>query len=147
MRVLVADSLSRVRYALAVLLRQRPGLELVGEASDSEDLLAKAGASGPDVVLLDWKLRGLPAEDRLRALRQCCPGVHVIVLSDRPELRRDVLQAGADAFVSKVDPPDRLVAAIESARRRAQASDREDHQGEELQSLAGSAPIVPESDR
>jgi DNA-binding NarL/FixJ family response regulator len=39
----------------------------------------------------------------------------VIVLSGRPEARQAVLDAGADAFVSKVEPPERLLAAIAAA--------------------------------
>jgi DNA-binding NarL/FixJ family response regulator len=120
-RVLVADSLSKVRHALGVLVRQRPGLELAGEATDARDLLAKAGAITPDVVLLDWKLRGLPIDDVIPAVRKCCPEAFLIVLSDHPEARRSALRAGADAFVSKVDPPERLVAAIDLAKCRSDA--------------------------
>ena len=115
MRFLVADSLSRVRHALGVLLRQRPGMEIVGEARDAEELLATLRATRPDVVLLDWRLRGLATDDPLRDIRACCPEAYVIVLSDRPETRGAAMQAGADSFVSKVDPPERLLAAIASA--------------------------------
>jgi DNA-binding NarL/FixJ family response regulator len=131
-RVLVADSLSKVRHALGVLVRQRPGLELVGEATDAHDLLAKAGATTPDVVLLDWKLRGLPIDSVIPAVRKCCPEAYLIVLSDHPEARRNAIRAGADAFVSKVDPPERLVAAMDLARCRPEPGCPSDPGGEEL---------------
>ena len=146
-RVLVADSLSKVRYALGVLLRQRPGLEIVGEASDADDLLVKAGATVPDVVLLDWKLRGMPADEMLREVRSCCPDAFLIVLSDRPEARRTAMKAGADAFVSKVDPPEGLVAAIDSARGRAEAKCETDGSGEEVQIAATATDISDRTDR
>jgi DNA-binding NarL/FixJ family response regulator len=114
-RVIVADSTAKVRFALGVMLRQRAGVELVGEAIDAQDLLKQVREMTPDIVLLDWKLRGPPAQDTLGAVRACCPGTYLIVLSYRPESRAEAMAAGAHAFVSKVDPPDRLVAAIEAA--------------------------------
>jgi CheY-like chemotaxis protein len=50
-------------------------------------------------------------------LRELCPGLPVIVLSGQPEVRRTALAAGADAFVSKADPPEQLLAALRSANR------------------------------
>jgi DNA-binding NarL/FixJ family response regulator len=113
---LVADSVSKVRYALGVLLRQRPGIEVVGEATDADEVIRKAAETDPDVVLLDWKLRDLAHDAPLQALRDHGVDAYVIVLGDRPETRGDAVRAGADAFVSKVDPPERLLAAIDSAR-------------------------------
>ena len=112
MRILLADHRLKVRFALRALLEQRPEVEIVGEAVDAEDLLAQVETVCPDLVLLDWKLQGLSAVDLLPSLRRVCPKTCVIVLSGRPEARRAALDAGADAFVSKTDPPGRLLAAI-----------------------------------
>jgi DNA-binding NarL/FixJ family response regulator len=101
-----------VCLALRVLLEQTAGLTVVGEASDAQDLVAQTSAKRPDLVLLDWTLPGLHDDGALRTLRQVCPDVAVIVLSGRPETRKTSLAAGANAFVSKVDPPERLLAAI-----------------------------------
>ena len=116
-RILIADGRPKVRFALRTLLRRQPGLDIVGEAQDAEDLLAQIEGNCPDIVLLDWRLEGLETADLLAVLRWRCPGVYVIVLSGRPEARRRALDAGADVFVSKVDPPDRLLAAIRSVQR------------------------------
>jgi DNA-binding NarL/FixJ family response regulator len=64
------------------------------------------------LVLLDWGLPGLPSKALLPALRALCPHLKVVVLSGRPEARQAALDAGADAFVSKIDPPERLLAAL-----------------------------------
>jgi len=116
-RILIADGRPRVRFALRALLGRQSGLDIVGEASDAEDLLTQIECNCPDVVLLDWRLEGLETADLLAALRWRCPGLYVIVLSGRPEARRMAIDAGADAFVSKIDPPDRLLAAIRSMQR------------------------------
>jgi len=118
MRVLLADDQAQVRSALRLLLTQEPGLSVVGEATEAQALLAQAEAIRPDVVLLDWELPGLQAADPLFTLRARCPGLKVIVLSGRPEARQAALAAGADVFVSKGDPPERLLAAVDDCQRK-----------------------------
>jgi DNA-binding NarL/FixJ family response regulator len=118
MRILLADGESNVRYGLRALLEERPEFEVVGEAADAEDLLAQIETACPDLVLLSWELPGLAGADLLPALRSVCDDVYVIVLSGRPEARQAILDAGANAFVSKVESPERLLAAVASAQRR-----------------------------
>ncbi|NIO69112.1 MAG: response regulator [Anaerolineae bacterium] len=118
MRVLLADDQTKVRSALRLLLEQEPGLSVVGEAAEAEDLLAQVEATQPDLVLLDWELPGLRTDDRLSALRTLCPRLKVIALSGQPEARRAALTAGADAFVSKGDPPERLLTTLRAVGGR-----------------------------
>ena len=118
MRVLLADDQSKVRSALRLLLEQEPELSGVGEATDADELLAQVGTFRPDIVLLDWELPGLQAPDMLSALRALCPYLKVIALSGRPEARQAALAAGADAFVSKGDPPEQLLAAVNGCCHR-----------------------------
>ena len=112
MRVLLADDQPKVRSALRLLLGQELGLRVVGEAADAQSLLAQVKASCLDLVLLDWELLGLQAVHLLRALRALCPHLKVIVLSGRPEACQAAFAAGADAFVSKGDPPERLLTTL-----------------------------------
>jgi DNA-binding NarL/FixJ family response regulator len=112
MRILVADSQPKVRQALRVLLEHQPGLEVVGEVADAADLLAQVKAVSPDIVLLHWRLRGWSAAGSLCGLREAVPDLAVIVLSGHPEVEEAALAAGADAFVSKTDPAERLLGAI-----------------------------------
>ena len=118
MRVLVADDQPKVRSALRLLLEQESGMSVVGEAVKAEDLLAQVEATQPDLVLLDWELPGLQGNDRLSILRTLRPQLKVIALSGKPEARRAAQAAGADAFVSKGDPPERLLAAVNDCRHR-----------------------------
>jgi DNA-binding NarL/FixJ family response regulator len=112
MRILLADYRPKVRFALRALLEQQPGLSVVGEVADTQDLLAQVEEACPDVVLLDWELPGLEAVGLLSTLREMCPDVLLIALSGRVGARQAALVAGVDAFVSKGDPPERLLAAI-----------------------------------
>lgn len=118
MHILLADDQAKVRFALRVLLERQPGLEVVGEAASAEELLALMVADCPQLVLLGWELPGLARIGSVSALRDVCPGLSVIALSGRPEACRVALAAGADAFVSKSDPPECLLASIHSFKQR-----------------------------
>jgi len=113
MRALLADDQDRVRSALWLLLSQTSAAQVVGEATKLTQVLTRLGDVQPDVVLLDWELPGWPANGSVDALRRFSPDLKVIVLSGRPEARQAALDAGADAFVSKNDPPEKLLARLE----------------------------------
>ena len=112
MRILIADTQPKVRFALQVLLQRQPDLNVVGEAIDAESLLAKVETVCPDVVLLGWELPGMDMDCLIPSLRESCPGVILIALSGRLEAHRAADRLGVDAFVSKSSPPDHLLAAI-----------------------------------
>jgi DNA-binding NarL/FixJ family response regulator len=112
MRILIADTQPKVRFALQVLLQRQPDLRVVGEAIDAQGLLEEAEAECPDVVLLGWELPGMDMDCLVPSLRERCPGITVIALSGRLEAHRAADKLGVDAFVSKSSPPDRLLAAI-----------------------------------
>jgi DNA-binding NarL/FixJ family response regulator len=112
MRILLADDQPVVRYALRVLLERQPGVLVVGEAGDVTGLLAAAQSVNPHLILLDWELPGMRAARVLTDLRKVRPELLVIALSGRPEARQAAMDHGVNAFVSKADPPERLLAAI-----------------------------------
>jgi DNA-binding NarL/FixJ family response regulator len=112
MHILIADNRPKVRFALRVLLERQPKIESVREAAHAEDLLARLEKAHPDLVLIGWELPGLASVGSLPKLRSVCPGAALIVLSGRPEARQAALCAGADAFVSKTDLPEKLLATI-----------------------------------
>lgn len=120
MRILLAVGGSAARFALCTLLEQRPGWLVVGEVSSADQLPRKIDDEKPDVILVDWDLPELKVPDLFQALHQQYPQMSIIVLSGRPEFRKKAFAAGADAFVSKVDPPDRLLDAISSISENTQ---------------------------
>jgi DNA-binding NarL/FixJ family response regulator len=112
MRVLLADNRIKVRFALSALLTQRANLNIVGEAVDATDLLEQIRDQCPDIVLLDWRIACQVPDGLITTVKAVCPHSQVIVLSGRPEARGAALSAGADQFVSKAEPPERLLNAL-----------------------------------
>ena len=121
MRVVLADDQAWLRSAVRLLLEQLSDVETVGEAADEQHLRRLSTDRELDLVLLDWELPGLTQTVQQRALlrdlRQQHPNLQIIVMSGRPESLRTALAAGANAFVSKADPPEQLLAALQKAQQ------------------------------
>ena len=114
-RILLADDQGQVRSALRLLLAQEADLAVVGEAADATGLLLAVADKAPDLLLLDWELPGLPVGQLLRLLQFERPDLQIIVMSSRPEVERQALALGIQAFMSKSEPPERVLAAIYDA--------------------------------
>ncbi|NJN81790.1 MAG: response regulator transcription factor [Caldilineaceae bacterium] len=120
MRVLLADDQAWLRSAMRLLLEEEPDVEIVGEVAEARTLLERLTNANADLLLLDWELPGIKSigsgRQVMNALRACCPNLLVVVLSGRPEASSVALDAGADRFVSKADPPESLLAALHAVR-------------------------------
>ena len=112
MRFLLADPVASTRFALCTLLEQQPGWRVVGEVSSAEHILGQIKVCNADVLLLDWNLPGLIREEFIPSLKEDYPTLAIILMSGRPELKKQACSVGADAFVSKTEPPDKLLATI-----------------------------------
>ena len=121
MRLFIADADQELRVGLQLRLHQEPGMLVVGIADQANGLLAQIAASQPDVLLLDWLLPGRPARDVVADLHALERRPEIIVLSVRPEVESAAMAAGADAFVTKAAPPDRLVTILRSMRSKPEA--------------------------
>ncbi|MGD9048840.1 MAG: response regulator transcription factor [Anaerolineae bacterium] len=113
-RILIADQQSAVRSAIRLLLEKGLELDVVGEAADSNELLAQLESLRPDVLLLDWDLPGRSTANLFDAFRELDRQPKVIVLGVNSESMQSALASGADAFVSKGEPPKRLLAALQA---------------------------------
>ena len=111
-RILIADHQSAVRSAVRMLLEERLELDVVGEAADGQELATQIEHLQPDVILLDRDLPGWTPTDLSEAFRDLERRPRTIILGTHPETGQMAWAAGADAFVSKGDPPKKLLTAI-----------------------------------
>ncbi|RFU83084.1 DNA-binding response regulator [Streptomyces triticagri] len=115
-RVLLVDDHQVVRRGLRTFLEIQDDIEVVGEASDGAEGVARAEELGPDVVLMDVKMPGMDGVEALRALRAADNPAKVLVVTSFTEQRTVVpaLRAGAAGYVYKDVDPEALAGAIRS---------------------------------
>ena len=116
-RVFLADSQPEVRSALRLLLLDL-NMHVVGETDSWASALTEASDTQPDMLLVDWELISLDSGNTLTQLRDACPAAVVIILISQLDARQQAaLSAGADAFISKGEMPDRVAAHLRAAAR------------------------------
>ncbi|MFN8381726.1 MAG: response regulator [Anaerolineales bacterium] len=111
-RIFVADAKPEERSALRLLILDL-NMEISGEAADWPTTLAQVPINRTDMLLVDWDL--MPSEPgmALRELRSASPAALVIVLISHLDARQQAaLSAGADAFISKGETPERVAERI-----------------------------------
>ncbi|GAA4104123.1 MULTISPECIES: response regulator transcription factor [Streptomyces] len=115
-RVLLVDDHQVVRRGLRTFLEVQDDIEVVGEASDGAEGVARAQELKPDVVLMDVKMPGMDGIEALRKLRELANPAKVLVVTSFTEQRTVVpaLRAGASGYVYKDVDPDALAGAIRS---------------------------------
>ncbi|MCP5014704.1 MAG: CBS domain-containing protein [Ketobacter sp.] len=116
MHVLLADDQPQVRSALRLVLEHESEMQVVGEVVNTEALLTQIKTTNPDLILLDWELPGLSKSILLSTLRKDFPYLSIIALSGQLGARRNAIEAGVDAFVSKGDPPEHLLEILHEIR-------------------------------
>ena len=120
MKIVLASAHLDFRLALGILLREEPGADVVGTASEAASVRSLLRSSRPDLVILDWDLPGnSPILLLAEAKRDRCNS-QVIVLGRDEGVRQEALAAGADAFVVSGDMPGDLMAAIRESQARYQ---------------------------
>jgi CheY-like chemotaxis protein len=113
-RVLLADDHQILREGLATLLREQPGIEVVGEAADGRQAVDLTLDVRPDVVLMDVTMPVLSGIEATRHIKAALPGATIIGLSmhEADEVATAMRDAGASAYLSKSGSPEALVEAI-----------------------------------
>jgi two-component system response regulator NreC len=118
-RILIADDHGVMRAGLRAMLEDEPGIEVVGEAADGEQVLKLAAELLPDIVLLDIGMPILDGIEATRRLKQTHSQIQVLILSlyEDEKLLREAIKVGAAGYVIKRAAEDELLAAIKSVSR------------------------------
>jgi DNA-binding NarL/FixJ family response regulator len=114
LRILVVDDNALLRDSLCAFLDAQPGMEVIGQAGDGHEALTQATRLVPDVILLDVIMPGMNGREAVSQLKHKVPTSRVVTLSafEDEESARDMLEAGADAYVRKSDSPSDFITVI-----------------------------------
>src|SRR5262245_22210017 len=111
-RLLIADDRAHTRRALRAMLATQAAVELVGEAADGLEALSAVERLLPDIVILDIRMPGVDGLAATRQIKARWPRIRIVAHSLADELQGDAIAAGADAFVPKGAPVQRLLEAL-----------------------------------
>lgn len=107
-RVYLADAKPEARTALRLLLHDLK-MQVIGEAADWSTLLVEVPVKEVDILVIDWDVLPSAPTAALGELRMACPAALVIVLISHLDARQQAaISAGADAFISKAESPERV---------------------------------------
>jgi len=102
-RVVLADDASDVRVLLRTMLEAEGRFQVVGEAGNGAEAIDVVAETNPDIVVLDLSMPVMDGLQAIPGIREKSPDTKILILSGfvSPEVRSEVLNAGADACVEK----------------------------------------------
>jgi DNA-binding NarL/FixJ family response regulator len=113
-RVLIADDQTLVRDGFRMILDEQEDIDVVGEAADGLEAVARALELRPDVVLMDVRMPGRDGLEATRDLLAQLPETHVLILTtfDLNEYVYEAMRAGASGFLLKDVPRRQLIEGV-----------------------------------
>ncbi len=113
-KVLAVDDHRLVREGLTNLLRIHPDIDVVGEASDGDEAVAKARTLDPDVILMDISMPGMNGITATKLIKKEMPRIKIIMLTmlDQEGYVYEAVKSGATGYLLKNTGLEELVKAI-----------------------------------
>ncbi|MBT3364019.1 MAG: response regulator transcription factor [Chloroflexi bacterium] len=114
MKVFLADDHLLFRQGIKSLLSKVTDIEILGEASDGEETIAKVHKLKPDVVLMDITMPKINGLEATKLIKEKLPSVKILILTmhDTDQYLAGMLEAGASGYVVKTAASDELITAI-----------------------------------
>jgi DNA-binding NarL/FixJ family response regulator len=115
-RILVVDEFEPWRRFASLTLRKKPGLQIVGEASNGSEAFQKAVELEPDLILLGIGLPPLDGIEAARRIHKIVPEAKIIFLSEESsvDVVQEAMSFGASAYVFKTMVAIDLLTVVES---------------------------------
>jgi DNA-binding NarL/FixJ family response regulator len=119
-RVVLADDHAMTRAGFRLLLELVPGVEVIAEAGDGDELVALARSLEPDIVFTDIDMPRKSGIDAIREISDSAPTVRCVVVSmhNTAEWVKLASASGAAGYVMKDAPSHEFQNAIASVMAR-----------------------------
>lgn len=113
-QVMIADDIMILRQGLKAILEQDKELLVVAMAENGREAFEKCRVYRPDVVLMDMRMPGYDGAYGIRAIKEQCSEVKVLVLTtfDDEETIGKALASGADGYILKEMEDEKIIAAV-----------------------------------
>ncbi len=113
-KVLLADDHQVLREGIRMLLTRAPDIEIVGEASNGEEAVAKVKELHPNVVLMDITMPGMNGLEATGQIKQFAPDTRVLILTvhETDQYLSQMLEVGAAGYLVKTAGTSELLSAI-----------------------------------
>jgi DNA-binding NarL/FixJ family response regulator len=134
-RVLIVDDHALFRRGLQMVLEGETDIEVVGEAGDGHEAVARAEQTTPDVVLMDVRMPRRSGIEATRAIKETQPSTKILMLtiSDEEADLYEAIKAGASGYLLKEISIEEVANAVRSV-----------HQGQSLISPSMASKLLAE---
>ena len=117
--VVVADDHELFRRGMQTVLDMEAGFEVLAQARDGEEAVARVAELAPDVVLMDVRMPGIDGIEAARRIRETTPSTRVVMLtiSDEEDDLYRAVRAGANGYLLKDSSLEQVASAVRAVAR------------------------------
>jgi NarL family two-component system response regulator LiaR len=117
-RILIADDHPLLREALCQVLSKEQDMEVVGKASDGQEVVAMSSQLKPDVVIMDIIMPKFDGIEASKKIKTAAPNIAILILTayDDDNYVLGLLEAGAAGYLLKSARGQDLVEAVRAIR-------------------------------
>lgn len=117
--ILIVDDHALVRQGLEMMINPEPGLRVGGSIGRAEEVFDAIEKVNPDIITLDLTMPGMNGLELIKQIKSRYPDVRILVVSMHKEgiYAERCLRAGAQGYVMKEEPPERVIEAIRKLTR------------------------------
>jgi two-component system invasion response regulator UvrY len=117
-KVLIADDHAVVRRGIKQILSEEPDIQVLGEASNSDEVMAMLYKQKWDILILDITMPGKNGLDAMIEIAQRKPDLPILILTMHPEKEIAIraFRTGASGYLTKDSIPGELIKAVRKIR-------------------------------
>lgn len=117
--ILIADDHPAVRYGMRSVLQLEPSLNVVGEASNSDEVFTMLSSAPIDLIIVDIRMPGTDGVETVRRVRAAYPSIKLLGFSIYEYQYRVIgmLRAGADGYLLKSADSNEIIVAISTVMK------------------------------